>query len=197
MKLIFSTLLTFLMATIVMAGNPVKPVTYKVDPASSKIEWTAYKMTGQHNGTLQVKSGSLEFNGNKLTGGKFDIDMNSLAITDIQGAMMERLLGHLKNDDFFSVDKFGTSSLVIKKAEQKSATLYKITADLIIKGISKEITFDAVINQAEGNASASLKVDRTLFDIKYRSGKFFPEIGDKMIKDEFDLKVTLTFAKSV
>lgn len=197
MKIFYSTLLAFLTATVALAGNPVKPVTYKVDPASSKIEWTAYKMTGQHSGTLQVKAGSLEFNGNKLIGGKFDIDMQSLAITDIQGPMMERLLGHLKSDDFFSVDKFGTSSLVIKKAEQKSANLYKITADLIIKGISKELTFDAAINQVEGNASASLKVDRTLFDIKYRSGKFFPEIGDKMIKDEFELKINLTFAKSI
>jgi polyisoprenoid-binding protein YceI len=86
---------------------------------------------------------------------------------------------------------------VIKKTEQKSATLYKITADLIIKGITKEIVFDATVNQSEGNAAASLKVDRTLFDIKYRSGRFFPEIGDKMIKDEFDLKVNLTFAKSI
>lgn len=197
MKIFYSTLLAFLTATIALAGNPVKPVTYKVDPGSSKIEWTAYKMTGQHSGTLQVKAGSLEFNGNKLIGGKFDIDMHSLAITDIQGPMMERLLGHLKSDDFFSVDKFGTSSLLIKKAEQKSANLYKITVDLIIKGISKELTFDAAINQAEGNASASLKVDRTLFDIKYRSGKFFPEIGDKMIKDEFELKINLTFAKSI
>lgn len=197
MKLFYSTLLAVFTAAVALAGNPVKPVPYKVDPVNSKIEWTAYKMTGQHTGTLQVKQGALEFNGNKLTGGRFDIDMQSMTVTDIQGSMMERLLSHLKNDDFFSVDKFGTSSLVIKKAEQKSATLYKITADLIIKGISKEITFDATVNQSEGNASASLKVDRTLFDIKYRSGRFFPEIGDKMIKDEFDLKVNLTFAKSI
>lgn len=197
MKLFYSTLLAVFTAAVALAGNPVKPVAYKVDPVNSKIEWTAYKMTGQHTGTLQVKQGALEFNGNKLTGGRFDIDMQSMTVTDIQGSMMERLLSHLKNDDFFSVDKFGTSSLVIKKAEQKSANLYKITADLIIKGISKEITFDATVNQSEGNASASLKVDRTLFDIKYRSGRFFPEIGDKMIKDEFDLKVNLTFAKSI
>ncbi|HNR07672.1 MAG TPA: YceI family protein [Saprospiraceae bacterium] len=197
MKLFYSTLLAVFTAAVALAGNPVKPVAYKVDPVNSKIEWTAYKMTGQHTGTLQVKQGALEFNGNKLIGGRFDIDMQSMTVTDIQGSMMERLLSHLKNDDFFSVDKFGTSSLVIKKAEQKSANLYKITADLIIKGISKEITFDATVNQSEGNASASLKVDRTLFDIKYRSGRFFPEIGDKMIKDEFDLKVNLTFAKSI
>ena len=87
--------------------------------------------------------------------------------------------------------------MTVKKSENKGAGKYFVTADLTIKGIVKEITFDALINPSAGTATADLKVDRTWFDIKYRSGKFFPEIGDKMIKDEFDLKVSLSFGKGL
>lgn len=180
-----------------VAAPAPKPITYKVDPSASKVEWVAYKLTGQHTGTVNIKAGSLEFNGDKLIAGKLEMDMTALAVTDIQGEWGTKLLNHLKTDDFFSVDKFPSSGLTVKKAESRGAGKYFVTADLTIKGITKEISFDALINAAAGTATADLKVDRTWFDIKYRSGKFFPEIGDKMIKDEFDLKVNLSFGKGL
>ena len=40
---------------------------------------------------------------------------------------------------------------------------------------------------------ARLKVDRTAYDIKFNSGNFFENLGDKVIYDEFDLVVDLEF----
>jgi len=191
MKLVLSFILTILISVAAIAAPAPKPITFKVDPSSSKVEWVAYKLTGQHTGTVNVKTGTLEFNGEKLVAGKLEIDMTALAVTDIQGEWGTKLLNH------FSVDKFPSAGLTVKKAENKGAGKYLVTADLTIKGIVKEITFDAMINPSAGTATADLKVDRTWFDIKYRSGKFFPEIGDKMIKDEFDLKVSLSFGKGL
>lgn len=197
MKYFNTLILVTLVGMAVYAAPAPKPVSFKIDPSTSKVEWVAYKLTGQHAGTVNVKSGTLDFNGDKLIAGKLDIDMTALTVTDIQGEWGTKLLNHLKSDDFFSVEKYPSSSLLVKKAEFKGAGKYTVVADLTIKGIVKEISFDALINQSAGTATADLKVDRTWFDIKYRSGKFFPEVGDKMIKDEFDLKVSLSFGKGL
>jgi polyisoprenoid-binding protein YceI len=195
MKSFLSIALVLTWITAAVAGP--KPQVYKVDPAQSKVEWTATKLTGKHNGTVGIKSGSLEFSGDKLTAGKFELDMTTITVSDLQGEWGQKLTGHLKNDDFFSVEKYNTSTLVIKKADLKSSNLYKITADLTIKGITKEIQFDANVQPAAGTATAEIKVDRVNYDIKYRSGKFFPEIGDKLIHDEFTLQVALAFGKAM
>ncbi|MBP8941205.1 MAG: YceI family protein, partial [Saprospiraceae bacterium] len=75
--------------------------------------------------------------------------------------------------------------------------VYTVTADMTIKGITKEVVFKALVNQSGGTATADIKLDRTDFDIRYGSGKFFPNIGDKMIHDEFNLKVNLAFGKAL
>ena len=158
MKLVLSFILTTLISLASIAAPAPKPISFKVDPSSSKVEWVAYKLTGQHTGTVNVKTGTLEFNGEKLVAGKLEIDMTALAVTDIQGEWGTKLLNHLKNDDFFSVDKFPSAGLTVKKSENKGAGKYFVTADLTIKGIVKEITFDALINPSAGTATADLKV---------------------------------------
>lgn len=184
-----------LLATTVFAAP--KPISLKVNAAESKVEWFASKVTGKHNGTVGVKSGTLDFDGEKLKAAKIEIDMTTMAVTDLQGEWGGKLLGHLKSDDFFSVEKFNTSTLIVKKAEVIAPGKYNIVADLTIKGIVKEVIFDANINQAAGTAIAEIKLNRTDFDIKYGSTKFFPNIGDKAIHDEFTLKVALAFGKAL
>jgi len=110
---------------------------------------------------------------------------------------IEKRDAHLKSDDFFSVEKFNSATLVVKNAALLSAGVYTVTADMTIKGITKEVVFNALVNQSGGTATADIKLDRTDFDIRYGSGKFFPNIGDKMIHDEFNLKVNLAFGKAL
>jgi polyisoprenoid-binding protein YceI len=185
MKNLFFFFLTILSVSVFAQSKAV-------NVAASGIEWKGYKVTGSHAGTMKIKSGSLAFTTDKLTGGSFEIDMASLAVTDIQGKMAENLAGHLKADDFFGTAKFPTAKLMIKKvASRGKVGEYKVTADLTIKGITKEIRFDA--NAAAGMATAAIKIDRTDFDVKYNSGSFFDNLGDKTIYDEFDVNVKLAY----
>jgi len=191
-KLIFSLLFT---ASFVAAhaGNPDQGNTVKVNTTASTIVWTAKKVTGKHNGTVTIKEGHLDINDGVLTGGSFVIDMTSITVTDLQGGGKAKLEGHLKSDDFFSVETFPTATLVITEAQAKGDGNYDIKADLTIKGITNPIQFSAVV-KPEGNlikATADIKVDRTLYDVRYGSGKFFSNLGDNMINDEFELAVSL------
>ncbi|RIA10454.1 polyisoprenoid-binding protein YceI [Flavobacteriaceae bacterium MAR_2010_72] len=162
----------------------------KVDVKNSTVVWNGYKVTGEHEGTLSLKEGSLTFNGDKLAGGKFVVDMTSLTVTDLEGGMKGKLEGHLKSDDFFGVEKHPEAALNITKVEGSGGN-YKVTGALTIKGITNVITFD--MNVKGNTATAAFKVDRSKFDVRFGSPSFFNDLQDKAIYDEFDLNVTLKF----
>jgi len=189
--------LRFLLSSVVLLflANYGFAKDYQVNSASSTLEWEAKKVTGQHVGTVSFGEGTLQVEKNKITGGKVIVDMNSLINTDGSG-VNKNLVGHLKSDDFFSVAKFPQASLEVKKVEAKSGALYHFTADLTIKGITSPIEFDAEVTLASGQLTATgiMTVNRTKFDIKYRSASFFSDLGDKMISDDFTLKFKLVAA---
>lgn len=164
----------------------------KIDASKTKIEWIGKKVTGQHNGTVDLKDGSLLFKSNKLTGGTFTVDMTSISVSDLKADQgKEKLEGHLKAEDFFGTAKYTTSKLVFKKIADKGNNVYTVTADLTIKEVTNPITFDMTVS---GNtATTKFAVDRTKYGIKYGSGSFFDGLGDKTINDNFDLAVTLKF----
>ncbi len=162
----------------------------EINVKKSDIQWTGYKVTGQHEGTINLKSGKLIFEGKTLIGGSFIIDMLSINTTDLQGDYKNKLDGHLKSDDFFSVEKHPTASLKITSANGDKG-VYNVNADITIKGITKPINFTMVIEN--NTASAKLKIDRTKHKITYKSPSIFESIKDKAIYDEFDLNVNLTF----
>lgn len=163
---------------------------YKLDKSNSNVKWNGKKVTGEHYGTIDLKSGSLEVEDNKIKSGTFQMDMTSILNEDISNeSMNERLVGHLKSDDFFSVDKHPVSTLVIKEVMHKSGKTHSFTGDLVIKGITHPVTFDSevVIDGDKLRAKGKMEVDRTLYDIKFRSGKFFSDLGDNLIYDTFTL----------
>ncbi len=195
MKLKISSI--FLLVAVVALSafkNPIKPVTYTVDAAKSTITWIGKKVTGSHNGTIALQSGTLAVNGKNVTGGTFTIDMNS--IKDADGSA--KLEGHLKADDFFGAAKFPTSTFVITKVAGSGANL-TVTGNLTIKGITKPLSFPATVTvNTDGTVSAlagKITVDRTKYDIRYGSKSFFDSIGDKAIDDNFELAVKLVAKK--
>ena len=164
----------------------------KIDASKSNITWVGKKITGSHEGTIKFKEGVLTFKGDKLTAGNFVVNMSSIIVTDLKaGEGKEKLEGHLKADDFFGTEKFPLGTLVFTKIAAKQNGLYTITADLTLKGITHPVTFD--MNVKGSKANAALIVDRTKYDIKYNSGNFFENLGDKTIYDNFDLAVELSF----
>jgi len=183
-KLLGTILLSTFLGVQLFAGN------YEVDNSKSTVKWTGKKVTGQHNGTIDFKSGSLEVKDNKIEGGTFKINMTTIENEDIKDeSSKQKLVGHLKSDDFFSVDKYPVSTLVVKKVQHKSGNDYSFTGDLTIKGVTHPVSFTAEVN-IDNNRLVSggvIEVDRTLYDVRYGSGKFFDNLGDNMIYDTFTL----------
>ncbi len=167
---------------------------YTIDADASVVEWKGGKIVGNsHNGTLDFSEGSFTVKGDKITSGKFVVDMTT--IVDADGT--KKLEGHLKSDDFFSVEKYPTAELVVKSSKKGKAGEIQVTADLTIKGTTEEVTFGALLKE-DGNgvmATAQLTFDRSKFDVRYGSGSFFDNLGDKAIKDDIELNVKLKASK--
>ena len=182
---------------LTMAFKPAADV-YTVDLAKSKIVWVGRKITGQHTGELKIASGSLTANGKVLNGGNFVMDMKSMTCTDLDASNGGKLLGHLKSDDFFSVEKNPSSKFEITKITPAGADKVNITGNLTIKGITSAVSFPAnVVQKADVIVAVanSVKIDRTKYDIKYGSKSFIAGIGDKAIDDEFELNINLVAKK--
>ena len=184
---------TIALALVVAFGTiTVTAQTKKVDVSKSEINWVGKKVTGQHNGKINLSDGALIFKGDKLVGGNFTANMSSISVVDLKANEgKEKLEGHLKSEDFFGTEKFPTSTLVFKTITPKANNVYTVTGDLSIKGKTNPITFDLKVE--ENKATTTLNVDRTKYDIKYGSGSFFDNLGDKVIYDLFELNVRLQF----
>lgn len=172
--------------------------TLAVDTKSSTVTWGAKKVTGTHAGTVPLTSGALIVDNDKLKGGNFVIDVKSLVVTDITDKEMNgKLTGHLKSDDFFSVEKHPQAKLVITSVTPKGGDAYDVTGKLTIKGITEDVKFPATVKSdaKKVTAIAKVTVDRTKYDIKFRSSNFFENLGDKAIDNDFTLDVNLVANK--
>ena len=188
MKKIFLSAILSVITLFAMATEPhVDHV--RVNTENSTVKWKGSKISSSHEGTVNILKGNLNIDHGTLVAGQFSIDMQSLATTDMSEEYNKKLDGHLKNEDFFNVSKFPTASVTITNAVKGKGNSYKVVADLTIKGITHPITFAADVNINGKNflATAKIKIDRTKWDIKYNSGNYFKDLGDKLILVEFDI----------
>lgn len=179
--------------------------TYKADLTQSRVEWTGTKPTGQHNGTMMLKSGEMMIDGGNITSGKFDIDMNSMQITDKDTAGSSKLAGHLKSADFFETEKYpgatfeitgvkaGLDSAMSKDLVMKDAT-HTVMGNLTMKGQTKGITFPAkvVVSDATATADANFNIDRTQWGLNYGNDA---SLGNKMIRPTVNIVLHLVANK--
>lgn len=189
-----TNLLFVLLAGFIAFAFTVENETYTVDKSSSTLQWVGRKVVGEHSGTIAISNGKLLWSKQALKGGSFEVDMRSVANTDLTDAdYNKQLVDHLKSDDFFATEKYPKATFVITKVEETAKNQSMVTGDLTIKGVTKEVRFPATVQQ-EGNrlvARAKILVDRTQYGIKYGSGSFFDNLGDKAIDNEFELNVAL------
>jgi polyisoprenoid-binding protein YceI len=159
------------------------------DTTKTSLLWLGEKVTGQHTGTIKLQSGWLNWQNDKIASGEFDINMASLKETE-NNAM---LLGHLKSDDFFGVSKFPLAKLVITGSTPFDKGSGTVSGTLTIKDITNPIEFKATMQKKEEGTwfFANITIDRTKYNIRYGSGSFFDNLGDKTIYDEFKLKANL------
>ena len=196
MKTLFTAMIAFALPAMALATNGDDKVTYKVNADKSSIEWNGYKVTGEHEGTIALSSGTIEMDNGKLVGGQFTIDMTTLVVTDLTGDVKGKLEGHLKSDDFFGVANYPEAKLNITKVKEKSDG-YHITGDLTIKENTHPVEFVAVVSEdgEQKIARTRITVDRSKYDVRYGSNSFFDNLGDKAIYDNFDLSVEIVFSE--
>ena len=181
----------FLLALAMMvSGSIIYAQALEVNAEKSSIEWLGKKIGGKHDGFIQLKSGSFELEGEQIVAGNFVVDMTSITNTDLKDeGRNQRLVGHLKSDDFFGVETFPTASFEVvqsSKFENGKATL---TGDITIKDKTERISFEVVRSDKE--YAANVEIDRSKFDVRYGSKSFFNNLGDNAIDDIFTLKIKL------
>jgi len=163
---------------------------------NSDVHWWGYKIAkseaSSHDGTIAVKSGNVVLKGKEIVGGTFVLDMTSINATDVSGESQKRLNGHLKNGDFFEVEKFPTAIFKITSVKKNNDKIYSrlVTGDLTVKGKTSSISFPAQITVKNGAAelvSNKFSFDRQKFDVTYKS-----KMQDVFVKDEIDMTVKLT-----
>ena len=164
--------------------------TYNIVQDESSLMWTGREVsTSSHYGTINFTSGQFEIADGLISQGEFLVDMTSITVQDLTGGSKERLEGHLRSDDFFSVESFPTAHLYISSSEVISNGKWMVNGFLTIKDISHPVLFEMV--NTEDGWNANLVFDRSKYNVKFRSGTFFENLGDKLIYDDIELKINL------
>ena len=168
-----------------------------VDTLASTVAWKGYKPGGSHHGTLGIKQGELSVENGELVSGTFTLDMNKILCEDLTDAKMnEQLVGHLKSADFFDVAKYPEGKFTITTAEKLNdgCNTHKISGNLELKGVSKNITFDANVTN-EGTiykaTTATFTIDRTQWGVNYGSKNIFKDLKDSFINDDMEVTITI------
>ncbi|OMP30376.1 YceI family protein [Mangrovimonas sp. DI 80] len=179
---------------------------FVIDSTESTIYWKGFKPTGSHHGTVKLEKGVFKANGTELVSGSFLIDMRSLVDMDMEpGDMKDKLEAHLKGTvegkegDFFDITKFPTAAFEITGSQPTTENKSLISGNLTIKGIKQNITFPiSVTNEGETISimSDTFTIDRTQWEINFRSKSIFDDLGDNFINDEIQLKFVLKATKA-
>ena len=187
-----SSFFTLLLLSVLSFG--LQAQNFNIDTQASNIKWTGSKVVGGgHYGSVKLGSGQLVVENGQLKDGAFTADMNTITVEDLSGAMAEKLSGHLFSEDFFAVQKHKNSTFTVSTITALGQNKYNVTGDLTIKGKTETISFPATLRweNEQPIAEATVKVDRSKFDIRYGSPSFFNDLGDKAISDEFQLDIKL------
>ncbi|WP_421827178.1 YceI family protein [Larkinella sp.] len=172
-----------------------KTTTYNIDVDKSVLTWNGKKVTGEHTGPVKAEKGYLTLSGNQLKGGLVSIDLRTMTSTDLKDnkEYHDKLINHLKSDDFFSVAKHPVATFKITKVKATAGNVADVTGDLTIKGITNPVTFPVTYSVSGNTLTASGKatINRAKFEIKYGSKSFFDNLGDKVIYDDFTVDMNI------
>lgn len=169
--------------------------TYKLDNKNSVISWEGEFVNGfSEKGTLKLTSGEFGVKDGLITSGQFEIDMNSIDSIPHK----DRLVAHLKSADFFETETYPTAKFILKKmmaSSEEGAKVgrYIIAGDLIMKGITKPVSFTTTLSSTQNglSATASFAINRADWAVKYNSATFFKDLGDKIIRDAVTIGLDL------
>ncbi|MES2627476.1 MAG: YceI family protein [Bacteroidota bacterium] len=188
---LFTALAVVAVSVSAVAGGKEKAAntTYKVDAGASKIKWVGKKVTGEHAGYVSFKSGTVSYDGKNVTVGNAVVDMNSITCSDLEAAKGgDKLVGHLKNADFFDVEQHPTAEFKLTSVvpAKDGDNTHKVKGTLTIKGVTNAVEFPARIEVKDKTLvlRADVTFDRTKYGIKYGSASVMEGLGDKAIYDD-------------
>ncbi len=170
------------------------PQKLNINTAKSNIKWSAdYAFYfGGHYGTIDFTEGHFIKTGDVITGGEFIVNMRSIKNTDIDKEDANAsLVEHLKNEDFFDVEKFPSSKLEITSVHYHDPTHMKIIANLTIKGVTRLIDFQAEVDFETETMTTRFKIDRTRWNINYGSKSVTDSLKDSVISDAIGFEIEL------
>lgn len=183
--------------------------TYAVNLEASKVDWKAFHKGGfaPRWGTLAIKSGEVSLAGAELTAGDFVIDMQSLKVDPASVTEKDKkytdLEAHLKNADFFDVEKNPTADFKITSVANLSGATESavaganktISGNLTLKGKSLNVTFPAKVSVTDGNVGIEAKftVNRADWDIKFGTSETDP--AEWMISKDIEIGINVKAAK--
>lgn len=170
---------------------------YRVDMGASIIEWSGQEVVSgkTHRGTLKLNQGKFYIKKGRLTGGSFEIDMESLTVKDLKtGNGKEKLEKHLRSDDFFSIDRHPKASFAIAEVYQVDTIPNAnaiVSGNLTLKGITKSISLPAKIGINDRFVTVitpEFSINRTEWEVMFRSG-LLGTAKDKVISDLITLRL--------
>ena len=189
MKTTFKFIITITLTLISISFSYSQSLT--ANKTQSLIRWYGEELTGKtHFGNLSFKEGRIELQDGLIIGGNFVVNMTSLSVEDLSGGAKARLEGHLRSDDFFSVDKYPDATLKISQKAKVEGDVQKLYGELTIKGIKHAVDFSIILVDKK-TATANLTFDRSKYNVRFRSGSFFENLGDKLILDDIRMEVSL------
>jgi polyisoprenoid-binding protein YceI len=164
---------------------------FTIDTKESVVTWTGSSVEGAHTGYVSISKGELMMENGQLMGGTVEVNMSTIEGDDHRSD--NNLIEHLKDPDFFDVKKFPFTTFAITWVAPADGQNINVTGNLTIKGITHAVTFPATM-EAKGKvvyANGNVTIDRTKWDVRYNSGKFYDNLADKTISDfiEFDIKI--------
>jgi len=180
----------------VQRAAPPSDGLHAVDLEKSRVEWNGRSLTGTHAGAVKLRHGEIEVRAGRPVHASFTLDMRSIENTDIDDAEMRAMLiRHLKSDDFFDVEKFPESEFRLTKIDLLAGVTpgspnALVTGELTLKDVKRELTFPAMLGvTSEGTlaADAHFDIDRTLWNVRYGSGKFYEKLGKHLVSDIISL----------
>lgn len=165
---------------------------YKISTEKSTVGWKAAKVSGEHFGSVSVAQGSLEVKSEIIADAEIVMNMTTITVDDMEGEYAEKLRGHLNSEDFFAVEQFPTALFNLSGMKYVDGQ-YVASGSLQIKDTTGPVSFPVTLKNDNGSViiTGTATIDRTKYGIKYGSGQFFENLGDKMIYDEFELKFNL------
>ena len=159
--------------------------------SQSYLRWYGEELTGKtHFGNLSFEKAQINLQDGVITSGNFLVNMTSLTVEDLSGGGKAKLTRHLKSDDFFSVEKHPEAILTITQKAKVENGVQSLVGELTIKGIHHPVEFTMTLGD-NNSANAQLTFDRSKYEVRFRSGSFFENLGDKLILDDIKLEAEL------